>query len=188
MSQTTNGTTSSYAQDLAASQSQILAETTGSATTNYLYGSDIAPLLAVTGGARTWYGLDGQGSVRQTLDDAATVLGVQSYDPYGQIEAGSTLTSSFGYTGELQNTTTGAEYLRARWYQPGNAQLLGVDPALASTDQPYAYASDDPVNASDPVASAALAPTPCRGWRVAIRLTVTTPLTRSSRSKATRPP
>ena len=100
--QTTNGTTTSYAQDLAASQSQILAATTGSATTNYLYGSDIAPLLALTGSSRTWYGLDGQGSVRQTLDDAANVLGVQSYDPYGQIEAGSTLTSIFGYTGELQ--------------------------------------------------------------------------------------
>ncbi len=150
VSQTTNGTTTSYAQDLAASQSQILAATTGITTTAYLYGSDIAPLLALTGSTRTWYGLDGQGSVRQTLDDAANVLGIQTYDPYGQVEAGSTLTSIFGYTGELQNTTTGAEYLRARWYQPGDAQLLGVDPALASTDQPYAYANDDPVNGSDP--------------------------------------
>ena len=87
VSQTTNGTTTSYAQDLAASQSQILAATTGSATTNYLYGSDIAPLLALAGSSHTWYGLDGQGSVRQTLDDAATVLGVQSYDPYGQVES-----------------------------------------------------------------------------------------------------
>jgi RHS repeat-associated protein len=182
VSQTTNGTTTSYAQDLAAGQSQILAATTGMTTTNYLYGSDIAPLLALTGSTRTWYGLDGQGSVRQTLDDAANVLGSQSYDPYGQIESGSTLTSSFGYTGELQNTTTGAEYLRARWYQPGDAQLLGVDPALASTDQPYAYTSDDPVNDSDPSGqcteklgggfadTAGLAPQLCAALTLALRL------------------
>jgi YD repeat-containing protein len=84
VSQTTNGTTTSYAQDLAASQSQILA-TTGITSTNYLYGSDIAPLLALSGSTHAWYGLDGQGSVRQTLDDAANVLGIQTYDPYGQV-------------------------------------------------------------------------------------------------------
>jgi RHS repeat-associated protein len=87
--------------------------------------------------------------VRQTLDDAANVLGIQSYDPYGQIEAGSSLTSSFGYTGELQDSTTGNEYLRARWYQPGSATLLGVDPALDQTGQPYVYVGGDPVNGSD---------------------------------------
>jgi RHS repeat-associated protein len=150
VSQTTNGTTTSYAQDLAASQSQILAATTGITSTNYLYGSDIAPLLALSGSSRTWYGVDGQGSVRQTLDDAANVLGIQSYDPYGQIESGSSLTSIFGYRGELQAPLTNAEYVQARWYQPGTAQLLGVDPALASTDQPYAYAYDNPVRWSDP--------------------------------------
>ncbi|MGH2345126.1 MAG: hypothetical protein ACRDG4_07860, partial [Chloroflexota bacterium] len=109
-------TTTSYTQDLAADQSQILAATTGMTTTDYLYGQDTAPLAALTGGTRTWYGLDGQGSVRQSLDDMGTVLGVQNYDPFGQIEAGSSLTSPFGYTGELQNASTGQEYLRARWY------------------------------------------------------------------------
>jgi len=37
----------------------------------------------------------------------------------------------------------------ARWYDPGTGQFMSVDPDLAETDQPYAYASDDPVNASD---------------------------------------
>jgi hypothetical protein len=40
--------------------------------------------------------------------------------------------------------------MRARWYDPGTGQFLSVDPDLAETDQPYAYASDDPVNNSDP--------------------------------------
>jgi hypothetical protein len=34
-------------------------------------------------GARTWYGADNQGSVRQTLSDSGAVLGTQNYDPYG---------------------------------------------------------------------------------------------------------
>lgn len=38
----------------------------------------------------------------------------------------------------------------ARWYDPGTGQFLSVDPDLAETDQPYAYAGDDPVNESDP--------------------------------------
>ncbi len=150
VSQTANGTTTSYTQDLGADQSQILAGTVGMTTTDYLYGQDTAPLAALTGGTRTWYGIDGQGSVRQSLDDSGTVLGVASYDPFGQIEAGSTLIGPFGYTGELQDSVTGQEYLRARWYQPDNGTLLGVDPLLNVTGQPYSYAYDDPVNGSDP--------------------------------------
>jgi hypothetical protein len=38
----------------------------------------------------------------------------------------------------------------ARWYDPGTGQLTSVDPDLAGTDQPYAYAGDDPVNEGDP--------------------------------------
>jgi RHS repeat-associated protein len=148
--QTAAGATTNYTQDLASSLSQVLAATTGLTTTDYLYGQDMAPLAALSGGSRTWYGLDGQGSVRQSLDDSGTVLGVQNYDPFGQIEAGSSLIGPFGYTGELQDGTTGQEYLRARWYQPGSGTLLGVDPLLDLTGQPYSYAYDDPVNGSDP--------------------------------------
>src|SRR6185437_9383847 len=77
--------------------------------------------------------------------------GVRNYDPFGQIEAGSSLIGPFGYTGELQDGTTGQEYLRARWYQPGSGTLLGVDPLLGLTEQPYAYGGDSPVVESDPL-------------------------------------
>ncbi len=103
----------------------------------------------MTGGTRTWYGTDTQGSVRQTLDDGANVLASQSYDPYGNPETSGQV-GIFGYTGELQDGTTNAEYLRARWYQPGTGTLLGVDAELDTTGQAYAYAGDDPANGSDP--------------------------------------
>jgi hypothetical protein len=38
----------------------------------------------------------------------------------------------------------------ARWYDPSTGQFMSVDPDLAETDQPYAYAGDDPVNETDP--------------------------------------
>jgi RHS repeat-associated protein len=150
VAQTANGITTNYTQDLAGNLTQVLAGAVGLTTTDYLYAEDIAPLAALTGGIRTWYAIDGQGSVRQSLNDTGTVLGIQNYDPFGQIEAGASLIGPFGYTGELQDSTTGQEYLRARWYQPGSGTLLGVDPLLDVTGQPYSYAGNDPINGSDP--------------------------------------
>jgi RHS repeat-associated protein len=140
---------------LAGGLSQVLAKVAGGTIVDYLYGDQ--RLAALAGGVRSWYGTDGQGSVRQTLSDAGAVLSTQSYDPFGQPEGGTT-PSPFGYRGELQDSATSALYLRARWYQPGNGQLLGVDPALDTTGQPYAYAADDPVNGSDPSGLAATGP------------------------------
>jgi RHS repeat-associated protein len=37
-----------------------------------------------------------------------------------------------------------------RYYDPTTDQFLSVDPAVATTGQPYAYSGDDPVNESDP--------------------------------------
>ena len=41
-------------------------------------------------------------------------------------------------------------YLINRYYDPATAQFLTVDPAVATTNAPYTYAGDDPVNNSDP--------------------------------------
>jgi hypothetical protein len=41
-------------------------------------------------------------------------------------------------------------YLIGRYYDPGTGQFLNVDPMVAETGQPYAYAEDDPVDSADP--------------------------------------
>jgi len=71
-------------QDLASGQSQVLSKTTGGTATDFLYGQE--RLLALSGGVRGWYLTDGQGSVRQQLDDNGAVTYLQNYDPYGQPE------------------------------------------------------------------------------------------------------
>jgi YD repeat-containing protein len=135
VSATVNGTATTYAQDLAGGQSQVLAKVSGGTTVDYLYGTE--RLAALTGGVRSWYGTDGQGSARQGLSDTGSVTANQSYDPFGQPEGGTT-PSTFGYTGELQDSATSALYLRARWYQPGNGLCRRV--ALAKRSR-YAWQS-----------------------------------------------
>jgi len=51
------------------------------------------------------------------------------------------------------------ELLVGRYYDPATGQFLSVDPMVDETGQPYAYAGDDPVNASDPSGLAT-----CAGW------------------------
>jgi RHS repeat-associated protein len=54
------------------------------------------------------------------------------------------------YAGQYRDDESGLYYLRARYYDPGTAQFLTVDPAVATTAQPYGYVGDNPVNATDP--------------------------------------
>jgi len=67
------------------------------------------PLIS---GVKTWYAADALGSVRRTVTNAGTPLGVVNYDPWGMPESGTVPT--FGFTGEVQDATTGLVNLRAR--------------------------------------------------------------------------
>jgi RHS repeat-associated protein len=149
--QTTSGSTISYTQDLAAPLSQVLQITDGVTTTEYLYGAE--RLAAVKGGTRTWYGGDALGSVRQTLSDTGTSLGSVNYDPWGTVESGTVPT--FGFTGELQDVTTGLVNLRARWYSTAHSTFISRDSFAGFPEQPYSlhpyqYGYSDPVLYSDP--------------------------------------
>ena len=74
-----------------------------------------------------------------------------TYDDYGK-----TLTSTgsvynpFKYTGEYTDAESGFVYLRTRYYDPESQQFLTVDPALAWTEQAYAYVGGSPINFRDP--------------------------------------
>ncbi|WP_276522211.1 RHS repeat-associated core domain-containing protein [Kallotenue papyrolyticum] len=104
--------------------------------------------------AQTWYGSDALGSVRQTLDATGAPLSALHYDPWGTPQGGAT-PPVFGFTGELQDATSGLVYLRARWYQPQHGRFLSRDP-FAGVDRmpvslhPYQYGYTSPIRYTDP--------------------------------------
>ncbi len=143
--------------------SQILATANGGVTSDYLRDDGGSLLASVTSGTRTWYSTDNQGSVRQTLDGSATVFATQSYDPYGSPETSGQV-GIFGYTGKLQDGSTNAEYLRARWCQPATGTLLGVDPLLDATGNAYAWANNDLIDRNGPTELCRGAPFTNKCW------------------------
>jgi RHS repeat-associated protein len=146
VAQTSGSATTRSAQDLASPLSQVLQI----GTTNYLYGME--RLAAQTGSARTWYGADALGSVRQALT-ATRGTRASSYDSWGNRQQG--LAFPFGFTGELHDSDVGLVNLRARWYDTRRGTFLTVDPFAGFAAQPYSqhpyqYAYSNPVRWTDP--------------------------------------
>ncbi|HJZ46245.1 MAG TPA: hypothetical protein VKE41_03730, partial [Roseiflexaceae bacterium] len=111
-----SGVTTRYTQDLAAPLSQVLQTKVGSAAiTDYIYG--LNRLASLNSGVKTWYASDALGSLRRTVADSGTPLGIVNYDPWGTPESGSV--STFGFTGEMQDVGAGLVNLWARWYSTG---------------------------------------------------------------------
>jgi YD repeat-containing protein len=85
VSQTLDGTLTTYVLDVASPLTMALAETTGTETITYLRGLD---LIAQSDGTDTEYFLyDGLGSVRQLSNNSASILLSLSCDPYGSVYA-----------------------------------------------------------------------------------------------------
>jgi RHS repeat-associated protein len=134
-----------------------VAEETGSsgATVNdYAYGEDDS--LAVLSGGNTDYAVrDWLGSVTGLLNSSGSQVSTTSYSPYGvastAVSAAGSPVSGLGFTGSY--TVPGnlnLDDMHARDYSPGTATFTSTDPWVSVSNQPYAYASDDPVGGTDP--------------------------------------
>ncbi|HEU4321507.1 MAG TPA: DUF6531 domain-containing protein [Roseiflexaceae bacterium] len=153
VAETSGGSTTRYVQDLAAPLSQVLQIQHDASSTRVVYGED--RLFSVTSGVRSWYGADALGSVRQTWGDAGAPSASIWYDPWGQVEQGDVPT--FGFTGELHDTTLGQVHLRARWYNPAQGTFTSFrwyeresNAQIPYSHHPYAYALSNPLRWTDP--------------------------------------
>jgi RHS repeat-associated protein len=119
----------------------------------YIYCGGLAPAEQVnlTTGTVTYLVADSLGSVRGTVSASGSLTGTTSYDAWGNSETtgGLTATTPFGYAGGYTDPT-GLIYLVNRYYDPQTGQFTSVDPAIAQTVQPYAYANGNPVSYTDP--------------------------------------
>ncbi len=147
VSQTVGAVTTTYVIDPAPALTTVLSETTGAATTRYLYGLDLA---AQNDGANTRYlEYDGLGSVRQLTDSTGVVNLAQTFDPYGNgYSSAGTAATNYGYTGE-QKDSDGLLNLRARYYNPQSGQFFQTDPSGFERNL-YQYAGSNPVRYADP--------------------------------------
>lgn len=149
-SQTINGATTYMAWDTSEGLPSLLSDGTNS----YIYGPDNLPVEQInnTTGTVQYLHHDQAGSTRLITGSTGTVEGSYTYTPYGATEGHTgTATTPLGFDGQYTSTDTGLIYLRARVYDPTSAQFMSADPLAMFSRAPYTYASDNPLNAGDPL-------------------------------------
>lgn len=96
--------------------------------------------------------LDHLGSPVAATNPSGGVLWRESYNPYGEKRtdpAGNQ--NKPGFTGHVDDDSTGLTYMQARYYSPVLGRFLSNDPVGFTPARPdmfnrYAYAGNDPVN------------------------------------------
>jgi RHS repeat-associated protein len=130
---------------------------TGSAADYVIRDQRGTPLGYVQSGTGYAFGTDNVGSVTSVTCSSGTQVATYTYDPYGH-QSSATGTDAaqnlIRYTGALTDTYSTYVHLGARWLNPTTAFFNSQD-SNSYMDNPsdgnrYAYASDSPVNYTDP--------------------------------------
>jgi len=141
-----SGTTTQCTWDVSGSVPRLLQ----AGSEDYLFGPNVgsAPIeqITVTPGSHQFLVSDPTG-VRETLSSGGSLSASINYNSYG-VPSGSPI-SLFGFDGGITDAN-GFIYLINRYYDPTTGQFISVDPDVASTGEPYAFAASDPVNNLDP--------------------------------------
>ena len=92
--------------------------------------------------------------VAQTKPDG-TIQWQEDYTPFGEKWLNNAAADDEGFTGHIDDTTTGLTYMQARYYDPVTGRFLSNDPVQFSPGAPqmfnrYSYTANDPVNYIDP--------------------------------------
>jgi RHS repeat-associated protein len=157
--QTTGAITTHFVYDVNQSLPVLLED----GTRKYVWGAGgLAYAVESTGtGTTTVHHSDGLGSVRGLTNRSGTVIQTSEHDEFGvPIQTQGTLQQPLGFTGEPQEPS-GLVNLRARVYAPTLGRFLQRDPfggflGEPQSQQPYAYAHNNPVNLTDPSGQIAL--------------------------------
>lgn len=120
-------------------------------STYYVSGPGGLPLEQISGTTVNYYHQDQLGSTRLITNSSGGTVNTYSYDAYGNVTASTgTLSNPFRVAGQYLDSETGFYYLRARYYDPATGQFISRDPLASLTGEPYAYVTDNPLNAADP--------------------------------------
>src|SRR5262249_17932109 len=110
----------------------------------------------------SFYSYDGHGNVRFLANTAASTTDSYDFDAFGMpIRTSGTTPNQFLYSGERYDSSIGLYDLRARYYNQATGRLWERDPEDGEicsplTQNPYIYATDNPINAVDPTGRQAI--------------------------------
>jgi len=120
----------------------------------YLYGAAVDQILAVEddSGDVLWGLADHQGTIRDVIDSAASLVQHRKYDSFGNADVTPIADFLFAYTGRPLNVETGLYDYRARWYDAGVGRFVSEDPlGFAAGDMnSYRYVGNSPLDYTDP--------------------------------------
>lgn len=103
-----------------------------------------------------YYSQDGHGSVRFLTDTNQNITDWYTYNAYGTLlTINGSVPNNYLYAGEQFDPDLGLYYLRARYYKTDTGRFWTMDTFQGRQTDPlslhrYLYASDDPVNRTDP--------------------------------------
>jgi len=117
----------------------------------YIYGLSADNILVRvnSGGTKTYYHANHQGSVVAQSALGGTVANRYKYSPFGESPALSG--TIHGYTGQRFESESGLYYYKYRYYSPKIGRFLQPDPIGYSAGDLnlYGYVKNDPLNATD---------------------------------------
>jgi RHS repeat-associated protein len=125
-------------------------------THRYLHGPGVDQVLAdeVSTTNVLWALSDHQGTVRDVVNNAGTVVNHIRYDSFGKVTGQTSTTVSFryGFTGRENDTETGLNYYRSRYQDPSSGQFISQDKIGFEGDDTnlYRYVNNNPLNMTDP--------------------------------------
>ncbi|WP_310732577.1 RHS repeat-associated core domain-containing protein [Paenibacillus sp. 1011MAR3C5] len=109
------------------------------------------------GQGKAYYLKNGHGDVIELRDSSGTLrLNQYDYDIFGNMTVQNELIPQpFKYSGEMTDSTTELQYLRARWYDPSIGRFVGEDTYDGQIDNPltlnlYTYVGNNPLIYVDP--------------------------------------
>ncbi|WP_159888711.1 RHS repeat-associated core domain-containing protein [Paenibacillus puerhi] len=153
---TENGSTTRYYYD----GTNIIAEgqVSGGVVTrkaSYIRGNQLVARVDATG-TKSYYMHNGHGDVVGLVNAAGQVLNTYSYDIWGNpVTTQEQVPQPFRYSGEYWDSSTGLQYLRARWYDPGIGRFINEDTYEGELTNPlslnlYTYVHNNPLRYTDP--------------------------------------
>jgi RHS repeat-associated protein len=129
---------------------------TNALQTRYLRGDQVDQLFAriASDGTAAWLLTDHLGSVVNVTDNSGVLKDTIQYDGYGNItsESASSWGGRYKWTGREQDTETGLQYNRARYYDASTGRWTSQDPMgfSAGDSNLYRYVNNRSMNATDP--------------------------------------